>query len=358
MAHLQKFTKADYPKFLMHYERAKYGNGEYNKYKNQDIDLSRTHQNYNVAGFQTLPQSEFMDKRLSQLKIFDRDDVKYMCEWIITLPQNMGNEERRFFDAVFKFLTDKYKKENVISAYVHKDETTPHMHFAFVPVAVDKKKNVEKLCSKDIVGRDDLFAFHEELDNYLTSVFGYSTGVRNGATKEGNKSIDELKRGTAVKEQRALDTQTRAKKSELQKITKDIEGIKIADGSIKIIKEKRNEVLISREDYDRAAEALIKKYIYESKAREADQRAQRADEERKQAVNRNYEKEIGNLRQENFAVRERYYSADRQSRKNYSALSLIKAVLAENLPLNAEYLRALNQYLKQHPELQNEMEAE
>ncbi|MDR1094691.1 MAG: plasmid recombination protein [Clostridiales bacterium] len=66
MAHLQKFTKADYPKLLMHYERAKYENGEYHKYKNQDIDLSRTHQNYNIADFQTLPQSEFMDKRLKQ----------------------------------------------------------------------------------------------------------------------------------------------------------------------------------------------------------------------------------------------------------------------------------------------------
>ena len=185
MAHLQKFTQADYPKLLMHYERKKDDSGKYHKFRNQDIDLSRTYQNYNIAHFQTLLQFEFMDKRLSELKIFKRGDVKYLCDWIITLPKNMGKDERRFFEEAFKFLTGKYGRENVISAYVHKDETMPHMHFAFIPVAVDKKKNIEKLCSKDIVGRDDLFAFHDIFADLL-----YSAYVRKQEPEISGKEIN------------------------------------------------------------------------------------------------------------------------------------------------------------------------
>jgi hypothetical protein len=230
-----------------------------------------------------------MDRRLSQLKIFDRDDVKYMCDWVITLPKIMGNDERRFFEETFKFLVGKYKKKNVISAYVHKDETTPHMHFAFVPVAVDKKKNIEKLCSKDIIGRDDLLAFHEELDNYLTSVFGYCTGVRNGATKEGNKSIDELKRGTAVK---ALN-ETLAKKEAAEKKIDALEW----GNRITPVKEKRDTVVISKGDLETANDALSKRHMLEDRAREA-------EKERDQAVNRDYNKEISRLWHENLELKE------------------------------------------------------
>lgn len=266
MAHLEKYTQSDYRKLLMHYERKKDESGNYHKFKNQDIDLSRTSQNYNAATFQTLPQSEFMDKRLSQLKIFKRDDVKYLCDWIVTLPKGMEPEERKFFDAVMSFLIGKYKKENVISAYVHKDETQPHMHFAFVPVAVDRKKNIEKLSSKEVVGRDDMFKFHEELDDYLTGVFGYSTGVRNGATAEGNKSIDELKRGTAVKELTAV---RKAREAE----EKRIDSLKWGD-RIKPIKEKSDTVVISKADYESANDAKTKRHSLEDRAREAEEAKQ------------------------------------------------------------------------------------
>jgi len=272
MAHLQKFTQADYPKLLMHYGRAKDANGEYHKFRNQDIDLTRTDQNYNVAaGFQTLPQSEFMDKRLSQLKIFNRPDVKYLCDWVVTLPKGMGPEEHRFFDAVFKFLSDKYGLKNVVSAYVHKDEKQPHMHFAFIPVAMDKKKNVEKLCSKDIVGRDDLSVFHEELDAYLKGVFGRDTGVRNGATVLGNKSIEELKRGTAIKTLK--DAQERLDASE-----KLIDGLNCPK-SIDPVKVKKDVVIVTKEDFDNMNHGLAKIQMSDDLKKDADARVAAVDHE-------------------------------------------------------------------------------
>jgi hypothetical protein len=224
--------------------------------------LSKTHENYNLAAFQTLPQAEFMNKCLGQLKIFKRDDVKYLCDWTVTLPRGMEHEKRRFFDEVFLFLTDKYKQENVVSAYVHKDENQPHMHFAFIPVAMNKKKNVEKLCSKAVVNRDELLSFHDELDAHLTKAFGYDTGIKkNGATKEGNKSIDELKRETAIKE-------LREKKEELNEVTDTIDRLKWPQ-RIKPIKEKNDTVIISKSDLQSANAALLKSDRLETEAKDA-----------------------------------------------------------------------------------------
>ena len=39
-----------------------------------------------------------------------------------------------FFEETYAFLSERYGAQNVISAYVHLDERSPHMHFAFVPV--------------------------------------------------------------------------------------------------------------------------------------------------------------------------------------------------------------------------------
>lgn len=48
---------------------------------------------------------------------------------------------KQFFALSYEFLSERYGKENVISVYVHLDETTPHMHFLFIPIVDDKKWN-------------------------------------------------------------------------------------------------------------------------------------------------------------------------------------------------------------------------
>jgi len=344
MAHLQKFTQADYPKLLMHYERAKDENGNYHKFKNQDIDLSRTEQNYNLAHFQTLPQSEFMSRRLSELKIFRRGDVKYLCDWIITLPKGMEPEERKFFNAAFNFLIIKYGHKNVVSAYVHKDEKQPHMHFAFIPVAMDKKKNIEKLCSKDIVGRDDLLAFHEELDSYLTNALGGETGVRNGATKEGNKSIDELKRGTAVKELKELREARAAEEKRIDKLK--------VGGTIKPEKEKRDTVVISREDYESAQNALAQNSMFADKAVEADRFMR---EER----GRNYRLEIIKKGKEIFALQKEKSDLEADKRKLQYEKSCLRSELAKYDNLFAKYPKLWElvlQYFVREEQAQAELE--
>lgn len=200
MAHLKKFGKTATGHMTKHYERAKDEFGEYIKFGNQDIDTSKTHLNYNLASNGS-NQVEFIKNRCKEVKCLNREDVKVMCSWIVTKPKNISNSEKRdFFKETYKFLENRYGKENVISAYVHKDETTPHMHFSFVPVVYDKKKELYKVSAKKRVSRSDLRSFHTDLERHLERYFGREVGILNEATKEGNKSIEELKKGTAIKE--------------------------------------------------------------------------------------------------------------------------------------------------------------
>lgn len=56
-------------------------------------------------------------------------------------------EQRKYFDYAYRFFEDSFGKENIISAVVHLDEATPHMHLCFVPIT---KKG--RLSSKEIIG--------------------------------------------------------------------------------------------------------------------------------------------------------------------------------------------------------------
>jgi len=167
---------------------------------NDKIDPSMTALNYNLAvQTQPLKQKDFLQKRMSEVKVQKRADVNVMVDWVLTAPQDLlEKDQREFFESAYQFLSDRYGGENVVSAHVHMDETTPHMHFSFIPVVEDKKKGGKKLCAKDVVNRADLKAFHGDLSAHVEQALGYEVGILNEATAEGNMSIDELKRKSAA----------------------------------------------------------------------------------------------------------------------------------------------------------------
>ena len=139
MASLCKATKGASGNLFDHYERK-----ENIKFKNQDIDKTRSYLNYNLATDRNLSQREILNSRLSEVKVLKRDNVNVTCNWVVTLPKRIkedSEEEKLFFKETYNFLKDRYGEKNVISAYVHKDEVTPHIHFCFIPVVVDKIKN-------------------------------------------------------------------------------------------------------------------------------------------------------------------------------------------------------------------------
>lgn len=220
MAHAAKYAASASGHMLSHYDRSKDG-------LSGNIDRSRTHLNYNLGPEREGSQLDFIHQRMSEVRCLKRADVNIMCDWVVTLPKyqwhdnnihmtpNKEQVERTFFERVYCFMADRYGEQNVISAYVHRDEITPHMHFAFVPVTEDKKRGGEKLSAKEVVTRKDLQTFHTDLESYLDSFRDWHFEVVNEATKDGNKTIAELKKQTAHEEvlkaqQEALQARQRA----------------------------------------------------------------------------------------------------------------------------------------------------
>lgn len=200
MAHAAKFAANAVGRMCGHYGRTE---GDGVRRSNENIDPTRTHLNYNLAPEHDGGQIAFMQKRLSEVKLQKRADVNVLCDWVVTLPVDekfkrfnpeiQRIETIKFFRATYDFLERRYGRENVVSAYVHMDEKTPHLHFAFIPVTEDKKKGGFKVSAKEVLSRSDLRTFHTDLQKALRER-GVILDVLNGATKDGNKTVAELKK--------------------------------------------------------------------------------------------------------------------------------------------------------------------
>jgi len=233
MANMQKYSAGSTGGLIRHYERRQDEYGNYQQFGNQEIDITKTHLNYNLGPEREISSMDFIKQRCSEVDFVNRKNINVMVSWIITAPEGLatGIEHREnqrpllkfegkeaegnlklFFEESYKFLNQRYqsygsdenlKDINVISSYVHMDETTPHMHYAFVPVVFDEQRGREKVSAKELINRKDLQTFHKDLEKHMERVFGREIGILNEATKGGNKSIDELKRGTAQKKLQA-----------------------------------------------------------------------------------------------------------------------------------------------------------
>ena len=175
---------------LQHYNRSAVN------YGNEAIDCLRSDLNYNLAPKRDVNDFTYYQQRLAQVKCQNRADIKTLCSWIITLPKQdfTEAEEKKFFQTAYNFMAKRYGEKNIISAWVHKDEAgQPHLHFTFIPVAIDKKKGIEKVSAKEVITRNDLRVIHKEMAEHMEQVFGRDIGILNGSTIGGNKTIMELK---------------------------------------------------------------------------------------------------------------------------------------------------------------------
>lgn len=188
MAHVKKFTASSVGGLSIHVDRKTLN------HSNEDIDVERTKLNYDLCEKEGDLQSRYQD-RISEVYCMKRADVKSCASWVVTLPEelfeNNSADQKKFFEATYDFLSARYGEKNVLSGMVHNDETTPHLHFAFVPVVYDEKKQREKVSAKLVLTRTELQNFHQDLDSYLKEKIPeiYQEGVLNGKTI----GIDDVK---------------------------------------------------------------------------------------------------------------------------------------------------------------------
>ena len=61
--------------------------------------------------------------------------------------RNSYAQIKEYFEHALKFILKHVPQERILSAVIHVDEKTPHMHLSFVPITEDGR-----LSAKDIVG--------------------------------------------------------------------------------------------------------------------------------------------------------------------------------------------------------------
>ena len=118
---------------------------------NPDIDPTRTHLNFHLIEPQDRYRAE-SNRQIKEAGCRTRSDSIRVMEALFTATPEFFKGKKRselkeFFGEALEFIKQNQAPETIISAVVHLDEETPHMHLCFVPLTEDKR-----LSAKDIAG--------------------------------------------------------------------------------------------------------------------------------------------------------------------------------------------------------------
>lgn len=229
-------------------------------YSNKDIDLSRTLENYHLKKIQAdTYQQEFERIRTRQqlkgnLRLHGEKQSTILCEFVITSDKEffdrIGKERtKNFFADAYDFVTAKVGGEQyILSAVVHMDEATPHMHVAFIPVinGKDRKGNPCKRinCSEFWKGRDSYSRLQDEYYDFITSR-GYDLERGEKGSTVEHLSVAEYKLKKTEEQLAAMSGQI----AEIE----NIEEIKTTNLPL-------NTVAIKRDDFEMLS-AAAKNYV-------------------------------------------------------------------------------------------------
>ena len=98
-----------------------------------------------------------------------------------------------------QWLYKTFGQENVVSAVLHMDETTPHIHATLVPIVIGERRKAKKekeegkrtyrkkgdaarLCADDVLNREKLIAYHDDYAKVM-SKYGLQRGVRGSEAR-------------------------------------------------------------------------------------------------------------------------------------------------------------------------------
>ena len=118
---------------------------------NPDIDTTRSHLNFHLVTPERKYRAE-SEKQIAEAGCRTRSDSVRVVEALVTASPELFKDKKKsevkaYFTEALDFIQKYQSKETIITAVVHMDEKTPHMHLCFVPLTEDKR-----LSAKEIVG--------------------------------------------------------------------------------------------------------------------------------------------------------------------------------------------------------------
>ena len=188
---------------------------------NPQLDFTRTRNNYNIIKHQR-SYTQFINDKIEALDLPTkvRKDAVLMCSFVVGSDREFfsrlsSGEQQQFFVDCTRFFTERYGEDNIISAVVHMDETTPHIHLNLIPIADGR------LCAKQLFDRKEL----QNLQSDFHSVVGKKWNLQRG--KEGSQAkhldtaaykLKKMREETAAAEERKAVAEQGALSAEQQQV--------------------------------------------------------------------------------------------------------------------------------------------
>lgn len=137
---------------------------------NPDIDMERSKRNYHLIPPPRYTYKKEIDRRIAEAGCKVRKDSVMMVETLLTAsPEFMNSlpplEQKAYFTMALDFIAERVGKENILSAVVHMDEKTPHMHLSFVPITPDGKLSAKAFLGNQKSLSEWQTAYHERMSS-------------------------------------------------------------------------------------------------------------------------------------------------------------------------------------------------
>ncbi len=138
---------------------------------NPDVDTGRSRLNFHLVKPQRSYRAE-AEKQIAEAGCRTRKDSVRVVETLITASPEFfqgknPKEVKDFFERALDFIKSKQSPETFLSAVVHMDEKTPHMHLSFVPITPDGR-----LSAKDILGnRKNLTKWQDDFWKFMVKKY-------------------------------------------------------------------------------------------------------------------------------------------------------------------------------------------
>jgi hypothetical protein len=133
---------------------------------NPDIDTSRSCYNLHLVQ----PQGRYREEADRMIAV-RKDSVRVVEALVTASPEffkdKTNREIKAYFEYALEFLKSKQNAQTFISAVVHMDEKTPHLHLCFVPLTADGR-----LSAKEIIGnRKNLVRWQDEFWQHMVKQY-------------------------------------------------------------------------------------------------------------------------------------------------------------------------------------------